>query len=386
MKGYVCFSCGEQILSNNQSNEHIIPNSIGGKKKVQNFICKTCNEKLGETWDAILAKQLNPLALLLGIKRERGESPAEIFSTTRGDQYRMTSGSNLEIPHPVIKEQKVDDTKVYLEISARSHKEAKEIITGLKRKKYPGLSIPIDIDSLEYNESYIDGALHIPMAVGGKQAGKSVVKSCLALAYNAGLSGLDYSKIKKYFSDEIQPCHVWAYCYQDYIRNRGKFNIIHCVHVEASSKNRNIIGYIEYFSAFKFVVLLSDNYLGNDISATYGIDPLSGCEVDIDIYIDLPNHAVAELFNAPHDFEEMKHSLWKVIAFCQKRSIEREQNRVLNKAVRYAFTKTGLSEGEMIGPEHINTLVNAMMEKLGPFFVHTFVGIQKLNIYAINKS
>ena len=370
MRHYVCFSCGEQILSNNQSKEHIIPNSIGGKKKIQNFICRKCNEKFGQTWDAILAKQFNPLALYLGIKRERGESPAEIFSTTKGEQYKMTSGSNLEIPCPVIKEQKIDDNKVQLEISARSHEEAKKIIADLERKKYPGLSRSVDIDSLEYSEMYIEDPLHIPLAVGGKQVGKSIVKSCLALAYDAGLSGLDYSNVKKYFSDEIQPGDIWTYCYQDYVRNRDEFNVIHCVHIKASSKNKNIIGYIEYFSVFKFIVLLSNNYVGNDISATYGIDPLNGCKVDIDVCIDLSNHDVIKLFNAPYDFEEVKHSLGKVIAFRQKRSIKREQKRVLNEAVRYAFTKTGLSEGEMIGPEHISILVNAIMEKLKPFLIH----------------
>ena len=69
-----CALCNVEIAEQNDSKEHIIPNSIGGRKKVKGFICKDCNNKSGREWDDALAQQFNPLSLLLGIKRERKKS------------------------------------------------------------------------------------------------------------------------------------------------------------------------------------------------------------------------------------------------------------------------------------------------------------------------
>ncbi|MBB3212453.1 5-methylcytosine-specific restriction endonuclease McrA [Herbaspirillum sp. Sphag1AN] len=58
-----CQLCRDELNHSNDSKEHIIPNAIGGKKKVSGFICKSCNNKAGETWDAELASQLNWFSL-----------------------------------------------------------------------------------------------------------------------------------------------------------------------------------------------------------------------------------------------------------------------------------------------------------------------------------
>lgn len=41
------------------SEEHIIPNAIGGKLKSKELICKKCNSKLGHSMDKELAEQLD---------------------------------------------------------------------------------------------------------------------------------------------------------------------------------------------------------------------------------------------------------------------------------------------------------------------------------------
>src|SRR3990167_1403499 len=76
-----CAFCASEITEINDSKEHVIPNSIGGRKKVRGFICISCNSSFGQSWDAKLAEQLNWFSLAVGIERERGRSPDEIVQT-----------------------------------------------------------------------------------------------------------------------------------------------------------------------------------------------------------------------------------------------------------------------------------------------------------------
>ena len=68
-----CFLCGCEITNRNDSEEHVIPQAIGGKLSVWGFVCKSCNDRTGRKWDSVLTQQLNPLSLFFGIVRERGE-------------------------------------------------------------------------------------------------------------------------------------------------------------------------------------------------------------------------------------------------------------------------------------------------------------------------
>ena len=47
-----CFLCKVPLTSENDSKEHIIPQSIGGRKKVKGFICQDCNSTTGQEWDS----------------------------------------------------------------------------------------------------------------------------------------------------------------------------------------------------------------------------------------------------------------------------------------------------------------------------------------------
>ena len=49
MPSQTCWLCDEELTT---TKEHIIPESMGGKKTVRGFICRNCNSKSGHDWDA----------------------------------------------------------------------------------------------------------------------------------------------------------------------------------------------------------------------------------------------------------------------------------------------------------------------------------------------
>jgi len=48
-----CALCDIKITKDNDTKEHIIPNAIGGRKKITGFICKDCNLRSGDEWESI---------------------------------------------------------------------------------------------------------------------------------------------------------------------------------------------------------------------------------------------------------------------------------------------------------------------------------------------
>ncbi len=67
-----CAICNHEIPNNDNNKEHIIPNAIGGRKKLSKFICQKCNNDCGANWDSILTRELSFFSLAFHITRERG--------------------------------------------------------------------------------------------------------------------------------------------------------------------------------------------------------------------------------------------------------------------------------------------------------------------------
>jgi len=207
MNSNECALCETPITDANDTKEHVIPNSIGGRKKVTGFICISCNTKSGDDWDSELAKQLNPLSLFFGISRERGEAPSQLFETTGGDRLRLNAEGSMDIEKPDYKEIPVE-TGVQINIKARSMEEAKKMLAGVKRK-YPQVDIEDLLENAQVKSSYSPDMLKFNLCFGGQSAGRSLVKSALAVAFSSGINpktceqALSYLKV----TSKNLPCY-----------------------------------------------------------------------------------------------------------------------------------------------------------------------------------
>ena len=156
-----CALCNVKITKQNDSKEHVIPNSIGGRKKITGFICNECNNNSGEDWESDLAKQLNPLSLFFGIHRERGDVPSQIFDTTGGEKLKLNVDGSMDIPKPKYNENPFE-TGIHININARSMKEAKKMLNGVKRK-YPQVDLDDLILNAQIKSSYCPDMLQFNM-------------------------------------------------------------------------------------------------------------------------------------------------------------------------------------------------------------------------------
>jgi len=135
-----CYVCNAVIEDENITKEHILLNSIGGRLKSNRLICKTCNSTFGSSTDSELSNQLNFFANILMIKRERGNPPPVLMEKkSTGEKYYVDHNGKPQIEKPSVI-QKANDVGTEISIQARDMNEARQILTGLK-KKYPTISM-----------------------------------------------------------------------------------------------------------------------------------------------------------------------------------------------------------------------------------------------------
>jgi HNH endonuclease len=124
-----CVRCGCLIDDGNDSDEHVIQNSVGGRLKVRGFICVGCNSRTGETWDAVFAEQNNFFCHFFGVVRERGEPPPQPIETTAGERLLMQPGGGFKMQKPIFQVVPTADGK-QIQIKARDRREATAMLEG----------------------------------------------------------------------------------------------------------------------------------------------------------------------------------------------------------------------------------------------------------------
>ncbi|WP_071871054.1 HNH endonuclease [Atopomonas hussainii] len=366
-----CVLCDKKITKKNDTKEHLIPNAIGGRKKVKGFICKSCNNTSGDNWESELAKQLNPLSLLFGISRERGEAPSQLFETTGGDKLKLNVDGSMSIEKPTYSERPMEPgAGVQIQIRARSMAEAKQMLQGVKRK-YPQVDLKESLNNAKSQYYYCPDMLNFNLSFGGHKAGRSIVKSALALAASSGIPARECTEATNYLrSDEAEACFGYFY-EKDLIQNRPKGIPLHCISIKGCSKIKQVIGYVEYFGTLRTVLCLCESYEGPEISDTYAINPITGEELSLLVNLNLSNSEIREAYDykkTPNG--SIEAALGEVIPASMKAAFEKEKDRVLNEAVIYAFENCGAKEGEMLTPEHTKKLTSLMMERIKPFILH----------------
>jgi hypothetical protein len=174
------------ITAENDSEEHLIPNALGGRRKVSGFLCRDCNSATGESWDAEVAEQLLPLCLLLDISRERGDPPGLRVVTSAGERLTIGPSGTLARSAPVFTRTPSPSGKTHYHVEARTMHEARQILMDLKRK-HPEIDVDATLARAQMVETYPRGAVGHDLSIGGELAGRSMVKSSLAWAFANGV-------------------------------------------------------------------------------------------------------------------------------------------------------------------------------------------------------
>ena len=368
-----CALCFTRLNTNNTSDEHIIPNAIGGRKTVRDFICKRCNSETGRTWDRELVKQLQPFCTMLNVRRQRGQNQPIPVETVSGRQLTWHKDGSLTIRRPTFTKKFVDD-RTRVSIAARTTSDLRRILTDFSRSR-PELNVDELISHATETAEHLNEALQLSHEfVGGGLAGRSIIKSCLALAYDGGLSSNDCPNAMEYLMSGGRAC-FGNYNETDPIVDRPRKTPLHCVYVQATPNTGMILSYIEYFGFQKMVACLSDDYTGPGREHSYAINPLTGEELELQFMLNLEKDDLAGIYDDTRlDHDRSVRDLENMLILWYEIDRNRAISRALDEAIEEASLEMGLMSEDLI-PEHmVPVFIDLMFRKMAPVLLRLKFG------------
>ena len=362
-----CYVCDTEITTVNETDEHIIINAAGGRLKSKNLICSKCNSDFGETIDSILAKQLNNLANMLMVKRHRGE-PQPIIGDKQstGEKYILEVGGKPKMTKPTI-DKTVDGDKTNISITARSEKELREILTGIA-KKHPHFDVEEAMKSAQWREEYFDEALHFQNVIGGNEVFRAVCKCATNFFIHSGGDASEIKHLISYIKGTEDKEVVWMH-YQESLYELKPEESSHIIHLVGKKDEQILYCYVDYFNTHKYLVLLNDNYQGQDIKATYFFDLVNVVPIEREVIMDYDRATLLDFFTNKDakPFEKVKKAFDHSIALGLKRQDDHQRGELLERAIQNSLGK--YPEGVPITEEMLNETIEEIMKNITPYLV-----------------
>lgn len=339
-----CWLCPNVLEGENRTCEHVIPSAIGGRKEVSDFICRDCNSKRGTKWDAEVAKQFLWFSSAAAVKRGRGGTHPDFrVQTAIGERLKLRADTML-VPdgHEIL----VDELGDVIKIAIRTNdlKTAENLIKKVARE-YPAFDVEKATREISTVDSYLDQPLAMSFRYGGPDAGRSMVKSCLALLSDVGVVPDACSRALTYLNDP-RPDAIHPFCFffdADLVVNRPTEHLFHCVSVVGQPHEWRILGYVEFFNFARILVHISDDYEGEAFQATYAIDPVTAQDLDLEVDFGRIHGRLDDIFLMQNEPPPMfLEALQRTGSIVSTLSSDRVRSMAVSKAATDALKTIGL--------------------------------------------
>jgi len=366
-----CALCDKPIAVVGDSDEHIIPNSIGGRRKIRGFICKSCNSKTGDGWDAELWRQFQHIALMHGIERDRGDVPAIPVQTGSGKQLMLLPDGSL-MPRRITFEKVLnpDGNGFLINATVRTADEAEDMIKNLAAK-HPEIDVEAVLSGVQPKSEFLDSPLSFGAVFGGPLGGRSMVKTAVALAAQAGIRASVCNLALPYLLDQCSDAPYGLFYTRDLVSERPESYTPHIVSVRGDPTSGYLWGYVEYFGLARIVVPLGDRYQGAAFASTYALNPANGKEIDIRVDLFFSDDEILQI-KSNHAYTDAQyaavlHSSFGIVYY---RSVRRVVRMAFADAAAHAASTLGIAYGEEIPREHAVAFAQHLTEKFQPLVVH----------------
>lgn len=345
-----CALCEKRIEIANDSREHIIPHSIGGRRKIRSFICIDCNSRSGDSWDAEIWQQFSHLAMMHGVDRERGAPPSIKIQTIDGEDYLLLPDGSMTIPNSIYRTEP-SGKGLKIKITARDKPTAHKMVKQVARKN-PKVDVDSFLSEMVATETPLESPVTFTAQFGGELAGRSMVKTAVALAAAAGVSPKSCDAAMQYLKDDtVTPPYAFFYL-RDLVANRPSTHAFNCVSVLGLPARRQLLGYVEYFSMSRIIVILSEHYDGPALNTTYAFNPASASGLALSVDLNLSDNEL-ELVRSNEALTDETYAaaLNEGFDLIYKRSQSRLLEREACNAFEHACESMGIPRDSIIPPE-----------------------------------
>lgn len=328
-----CYLCKSFLNDENKSKEHILLNSIGGRLKSSWLLCKTCNSSFGSEADKKLSEQLAFVSNYLRVKRDQGKNPDIKGGTTEdGTEYKLVEGHYPVKTKPTITKT-VIGKKINYQIIGEDKEEVQKILDSIK-KKASKTNYNLENESVVETERYLDDRDTITFTgnIGGELPFRSITKSAVnyfiyvknstkhvehILPYLKGLESADFSF---HYNTEKPPYDL------------KENEVLHILHLVGDKEKGLLYCYIEFFSAYPFITLLNDKYIGDNFTSTYCYDILQNKEVNKLVNVDITLERLSSSYILTREeLESLNAKLSRLLSIGNKIHLRIEYENIFRK-------------------------------------------------------
>ena len=319
-----CYICGQPIVKSNRALEHVIPNFLGGKISTRSFLCKQHNSDLSKVDDTLL--ELTVFANQLNVDRDRGDNP-EIEYFLRDENG--TSVSLLRSPDgnffsESIKVTEGDSQFAYeIRLLTSDPKKKEATLKKIKDRFFADtakLGWKAEKQNVEwkiFREKIQSVTRHIQPELEKRiEFSDDMFWGMLKIAVGYYL----HNKLdKKYIFDKIQllkdiafgkelheiDCVGWFYPKSFY----NDKTIHHTLSIFGSRDSKLLYVLVSIFGVANVLVLLSNNYTGEDIRISYSFDFRRESEVEFQKELILSYEEIKSIIGQKYDKKSMHDSI-----------------------------------------------------------------------------
>ena len=269
---YVCSALGENPATP-ITDEHIIPQLIGGRKK-KPILCKQHNDFAGDTIDPGLLEIFQTFRVYLGLiptskKKPKKWEAIRFKMPDSGQEFYINSYGDAYLADPKVTKTDLGHGKFQLNINASTDEEIKKLLKQIKNA-FP----KADTENFIRTDAPKDQSTHYNMSVllAGDQIEKAVTKVAISYAVSEGIDPTDLKSVIRYCFEKGSGPFVTHI--DDFLVGMVKNNSFnHTIVLHGSPVTKLLVAFIEFFGCAPFMVLLSDQYSGNAIDCSYTMDP-----------------------------------------------------------------------------------------------------------------
>jgi len=277
MKNFFCCVCNQTISCEQVSNEHVIPNALGGRIISKQILCKKHNSFFGDTLDKDF------INIFAGFSRRMD------LSTDRKTCDRI-EGRHVDLGVEIVfKDNKVFPVKPYYDPSTKTlycqDEETKE--QYLKKLLKDGH----DISAIHFRDD-LSGMFLIDFKLDNEIFKKGFGKIAVNYAVFCGLENFSADHFyrnppsESFLNIKLIP---WLPDTSESLFEEDLDDVMHVLTLRNDPWNKILYCYVELFSTFKHVVLLAENW-SEDIFYSYCFNLTKNKQITLEEYfLNFPN-------------------------------------------------------------------------------------------------
>ena len=271
-----CYLCGKSYAEAKKTQEHIIQQSIGGLKHPPFYICKDCNNERLREIDTELANQFAGAMYFLRAYKERTKyAPFFVHSLETGEKLKFDPSKGYSIK-PVFREKVSEEGDVTnLLIGASDERRLEEMIQNCVKKG------KISEEDVAEGKRYIKPVEFKKRSLKFDIFSENIYRAVLKIAANLYVmhGGALSKPLVKFILEGGKNEYIFP-ALPDMFLFEDDCLCSHRIEIVCDKKSKSSIGYIELFSGFRFISILSEDYSGEDRKIRYGVDIIKGERID----------------------------------------------------------------------------------------------------------